>query len=83
MQFSVDDTIRKYTTFGSTISLFEKCYNCGSTEKLERHHVNKRRNIKTSDYLNFQKIVHIRRQVTLCSNCHHKLHKGIYNGKKL
>jgi len=73
----------KNTAYTKIINLFDVCINCGSKDNLELHHINKRSNIKSLDYLGKMKSSVLRRQVILCSVCHHKLHKGIYQGKKL
>jgi hypothetical protein len=47
------------------------------------HHINKQSNIKSTEYLGRIKSSNLRRQVVLCSKCHHKVHNGKYVGKKL
>jgi len=48
------------------------------------HHVNKQSNIRDSlSYLGKIKVANLRRQVVLCKECHIKVHKGTYSGKRL
>jgi len=78
------DNLRKYTNYTSKVNLFDCCVSCGSTDKLEMHHVNKQSNIKKSlSYLGYIEIANLRRQVVLCKSCHIKVHKGIYSGAKI
>lgn len=69
----------------STISsLGMVCSNCGSSSKIEMHHV---KHIKTinSKLNTFDKMVAKinRKQVPLCRKCHMEVHKGIYHGKSI
>lgn len=69
----------------STISsLGMVCSSCGSSSKIEMHHV---KHIKTiNQKLNsFDKMMAKinRKQVPLCRDCHMEVHKGIYQGKSI
>jgi len=75
--------IRKYTNFDKPVTLFDKCIACGSVQDLQMHHVNKRSNIRASDYLSHIKISNLRRTVVLCKSCHIKVHQGFYSGSRL
>jgi hypothetical protein len=69
----------------STIAaLGQPCSNCGSDEKIEMHHVKhlKTLNVKLSGFDKMMARVN-RKQVPLCSACHRKVHKGIYQGMSL
>jgi hypothetical protein len=66
----------------STIDpLGQPCVSCGSTDRIEMHHV---RHIKTINLnLNpFDKMMARinRKQVPLCHSCHSKVHRGDYKG---
>jgi len=60
------------------------CASCGSGENLQVHHL---KHIKTIDAnlsgIDKQMAAISRKQITLCSNCHHKVHSGIYDGMAL
>lgn len=75
--------LRRYTSFTPKTDLFDACVSCGSKTQLEMHHINKQSNIKSTEYLGRIKSSNLRRQVVLCSKCHHKVHNGKYVGKKL
>lgn len=68
-----------------TINDFGKpCASCGSTEKVEMHHLRHIRTINVN--LNpFDKLMAKinRKQVPLCSKCHKDVHTGKYDGKAL
>jgi hypothetical protein len=61
------------------------CTVCGSLDKLEVHHVKHIRKagraIKT-DFLTSMMSKMNRKQVVLCSKCHHLVHRGMYDGLK-
>lgn len=78
------DSLRKYTSYTSKSGLFDCCVSCGSADNLEMHHVNKQSNIKSSlPYSKRVRIANLRKQVVLCKDCHIKVHKGTYSGKRL
>lgn len=78
------DILRKFTNYTPKIGLFDCCFSCGAVNNLEMHHVNKQSNIKNSlSYKKRIKIANTRKQIILCKNCHIKVHKGTYSGKKL
>ena len=64
--------------------LHEICASCGTDSGIEMHHL---KHIKTiNPNLNsFDKLLAKinRKQVPLCSNCHHKVHAGKYEGTSL
>jgi len=62
------------------------CTICGSTEKIEIHHIKHLKNIIKTTKNNYllSIIVRInRKQVPLCQLCHNKVHRGKYDGPKL
>lgn len=62
-----------------------ECHMCGSTKNVEMHHVKhiKKVESKKQDFLTQQMRKMNRKQVPLCLECHIKVHKGKYDGKKL
>lgn len=75
--------LRRYTSYSPKVSLFDYCVSCSSKQNLEMHHLNKVSNIKNSDYLSFIKRSNQRKQIVLCSSCHHEVHNGVYSLDKL
>lgn len=68
--------------------LFEdKCKVCGSKDNLEVHHVKHLRKTNKfdgkADYATNMMIIMNRKQITLCKQCHVKIHSGNYNGPGL
>lgn len=68
-----------------TINFFNYvCASCGSSENLQVHHL---KHIKTIDAnlntFDKQMAAINRKQITLCSKCHHKVHIGKYDGMTL
>jgi len=60
------------------------CIICGSSEKIEVHHIRALKDIsKKRDWLSMTMAKFARKQVPVCKSCHIKIHKGIYDGKKL
>lgn len=58
-----------------------KCVICYSEEKVEIHHIKKLAK-KPKDYLESLMVKMNRKQVPLCAQCHRKVHKGLYDGKR-
>ena len=63
--------------------LSNSCSICGSTERVEMHHVHAIRKNKGRDFLSTQERNLKRRQIPVCQSCHNKIHKGKYHGPKL
>jgi hypothetical protein len=67
--------------------LTSMCTICGSTEKLEMHHIRhlKNSNTKQKTYKGFDQLVASlgRKQICVCRFCHEKIHKGEYNKTSL
>ena len=68
--------------------LAQQCEICESEENIEVHHIRKLADLKCygqSDKPEWVEIMSARRRKTLvlCSKCHHDIHKGEYDGKKL
>lgn len=68
--------------------LAQQCEICGSEENIEVHHIRKLADLKRygqSDRPEWVEIMSARKRKTLvlCSTCHHHIHKGRYDGKKL
>lgn len=59
------------------------CVVCGSLKNIEVHHVRALKDIKSKDWLSIAMAKYFRKQVPVCKACHIKIHKGIYDGKKL
>lgn len=68
--------LRGYAAYTPKVGLFDVCISGGSTEKLELPHRNKRVPRKETDYLKRIERTKLRKQVVLCSECHHKLPRG-------
>lgn len=58
------------------------CVLCGSSKKIEVHHVRKLSKIKKKDYLSIMMSRMNRKQIPVCQKCHIEIHKGTYTGKK-
>jgi group II intron reverse transcriptase/maturase len=63
--------------------LENSCILCGSEEKIEIHHVRKLSKAKKKDYLSTMMARMNRKQIPVCQKCHIKIHKGIYDGKRI
>lgn len=67
--------------------LSSMCTICGSTEKIEMHHIKhlKNSNTKQKTYKGFDQLVAAlgRKQICVCRKCHEKIHKGEYNKTSL
>ena len=60
------------------------CVICGSSDKIEVHHIRALKDIsKKKDWLSMTMAKFARKQVPVCKSCHIKIHKGIYDGKRL
>lgn len=60
------------------------CIVCDSYDNIEVHHIRALKNIsKKKDWLSMTMAKFTRKQVPVCKSCHIKIHKGIYDGKKL
>jgi len=60
------------------------CIVCGCTENIEIHHVRALKDISGKrDWLSMTMAKYSRKQVPVCKTCHIKIHKGIYDGKRL
>jgi group II intron reverse transcriptase/maturase len=73
--------------FPRTRKLLESnCSICGSTEKLEVHHVRHLRKMGVAvkgDFLLSTMVKMNRKQITVCQKCHNNIHVGRYDGPKL
>jgi len=62
------------------------CFACGSDEEIEMHHLKHLRKVGEAppkDYLSTIMRNMNRKQIPLCSTCHHLVHSGEYNQTKL
>ena len=59
------------------------CVLCGSTKKIEIHHVRKLSKTKQKDYLSIMMARMNRKQIPVCQKCHIKIHQGVYDGKRI
>jgi group II intron reverse transcriptase/maturase len=75
---------RFFKRFKKTNTLLNnECVICGSNLNISIHHINKLSNVKNKDFWHKLHSAHNRKQLTVCSDCHSKIHKGLYNGVKL
>lgn len=83
--YTPEDIIEKMSkkTYRSIQNLNGSCSICGSTLKVEMHHIKHLRKNKSKDPLTqtMQRIN--RKQIPVCQVCHNKIHKGQYSGPKL
>jgi len=73
----------KTVNWRTSFKLTTCCIACGSTEKIESHHI---RSVKKNPQaVGFERLMAIlqRRQIPICRYCHLKIHKGEYNGIQL
>jgi len=62
----------------------EPCYNCGSTENVEAHHVKKLSNLNPKLSATDALMAKMKRkQIALCVKCHNLVHSGKYDGVRL
>lgn len=60
------------------------CIICGCTENIEVHHVRALKDVSNKrDWLSMMMAKFSRKQVPVCKACHVKIHKGIYDGKRI
>jgi len=59
------------------------CLLCGNKNNIEVHHIRKLSKAKKKDYLSIMMSRMNRKQVPICQKCHIKIHKGVYDGKKV
>lgn len=82
-----EDIWKKYKiNWRTTFKLTMFCNICGSTEKLETHHIRKIKGptIDKDDTFTQTIMKNLnRKQLVLCHNCHLKVHSGQYNGLSL
>jgi len=75
---------RYFKRYKRTNTLLNKhCVICDSTENISIHHVNKLSNVKRKDLWGILHSAHKRKQIPVCSDCHYKIHKGLYDGINL
>jgi group II intron reverse transcriptase/maturase len=68
----------------TTYKLQKYCVVCGSTKKIEMHHIRHIRKTGTTVTGFNQVLVALnRKQIPVCSICHVKIHRGLYNGTGL
>ena len=81
---SLKDPFRIYANRVSKSNLRKPCCICYSTTNIEMHHVKHVRK-KGHRYKGFHGEMALlnRKQVTLCKQCHMKVHMGLYDGTKL
>jgi group II intron reverse transcriptase/maturase len=68
----------------------DRCELCGSTERVEAHHVRKLADVKKKyqqrqskpDWAKFM-IARHRKTVIVCQQCHHNIHSGTYDGQRV
>lgn len=78
----IDDVLNPRVNWRSAYKLNRECCICGSTEKVESHHVKHIRKGKVEGFLQVLNQLN-RRQIVCCFNCHRRIHKGEYDGISL
>lgn len=90
----MDFKIGKYTfkdplyaglwTVRTVSNIGEICASCGAETDIEMHHLKhiKTINVKLNGFDKLMAKIN-RKQVPLCSTCHHKVHSGEYKGDSL
>jgi hypothetical protein len=63
--------------------LSKECVICQSKKNISIHHINKLSTVKNKDIWNILHSAHNRKQLSVCSDCHNKIHRGLYTGVKL
>lgn len=78
----IDFNDLKKVNWRTSFKLSTACVKCGSTYKLQNHHIRPLRNTK---YVGFDKTIASlnRKQITICEKCHISIHKGEYNDTSL
>ena len=86
-KFRKSDQAEKYldinfVNWRTSYKLNSHCSICGATEDIQSHHI---RHIKKGKVIGFAQILKQlnRRQITVCKNCHVKIHNGEYDGISL
>jgi retron-type reverse transcriptase len=79
---AIDDICNVKMNWRTKYKLSEHCAICGSTDKVEYHHVKHIRKGKVTGFLQVMKQLN-RRQIPCCKKCHQNIHKGAYNGMAL
>jgi len=84
-EVNIDLWLERYLKrYKRTNTLLNKgCVICGSTQNISIHHINKLSNIKKKDLWSILHSAHKRKQIPVCSDCHYKIHKGLYTGTNL
>lgn len=79
---TINDIANVKVNWRTKYKLTKYCAICGSTEKIEYHHVKHIKVGKAEGFLQIMKQLN-RKQIPCCKECHIKIHKGLYNGIKL
>jgi predicted HNH restriction endonuclease len=77
-----DPFVVKYYSVRSHSAFDQNCRICGSTEKIEMHHVKHIRKGKVKGFTQIMNQLN-RKQIAVCRECHMKIHKGQYDGISL
>ena len=66
------------------ISIYDPCAVCGNKSEVEMHHVRhlRKNSVVEKGFTSLMSKVN-RKQIPVCRSCHHKIHKGSYNGLSL
>jgi predicted HNH restriction endonuclease len=66
------------------MSLFESSLICGAEGEIQMHHVKhlRKENDKTTSFQSIMSKLN-RKQIPVCTSCHHKIHVGKYDGVSL
>ena len=90
---TIDDNQMNFIIWSGRSELIErllaqKCELCGSTEKIEVHHIRKLADLAQKDGVErpewMQKMSARRRKtLVVCLDCHQKIHSGRYDGRAI
>jgi group II intron reverse transcriptase/maturase len=79
------DLLRTSIRLRSRSKLGKPCYICGSHQGIEMHHVRHIRKMDAKKATGFKAVMNglNRKQIPTCQECHHKIHRGEYDGLRL
>lgn len=75
---SIDNIADIKVNWRTKFKLSKYCAICGSTDKVEYHHVKHIRIGKVEGFLQIMNQLN-RKQIPCCKECHNKIHKGLYD----
>lgn len=75
---SIDNITNIKVNWRTKYKLSKYCSICGSTDKIEYHHIKHVKIEKAEGFLQIMKQLN-RKQIPCCKECHIKIHKGLYD----